>query len=465
MRQTGKPSQEVALEAARVYSKSMVEVESDQLREELSGFWAGQIERLEREIRGIRGVKAFYEGGTMPTKGLDFAKRVALYVDTTIIADPVGSLLLLEPILNPITLIHSLVTCSLDILELNDLILHYSELPPLTIVPDHSFCPDKEIKPVAEQVDKYTISFCSEALGREFKSIQDLKDFVASCGSLEELLKHLTRRELLSDPDRELDPYTCLRTYMVESFRVKARGSYRGLQDPELLTDAFLEFVGGGLSRVNIVLLRSRSDIMKAEPITDFKDFWSFLNWVFRRDSAEWARKLEAKPGSYGIPERKLNANALVLNALMRDDFKWLGNAPVKDIARLREKGELKEIRDMFSDGIRDMGSTEPEELNHVVEQVKDNWNRAVDKHKKEVRKLRVEAGLSASAVIAGTLGATVPIFSPFAIAGTGIGAAKLAWDITRLQEQRKRPVGILLKASKGESVDEGQMVGPPGPY
>lgn len=447
MKQTGKTPREVALEVAKVYSDSMVKTESDQLLEDLNGLWMGQIEQMRSEIRGIQGVKAFYGGSMTPTEGLSFAKKAALYVDTTIIADPASSLLGVRKIYNPRALIYALTLFSLNMLEFRDLTPARAEVSPLTIVPSIAYRHETERRHLKEQMDSYTIGFYSEVLSKEFVSIHDLRSFVSSQGSLEGLLRHLTQPGLLSDPDRNLDPSQHVRDFVNFILRNRPRGSYGGLEDPKLLTDVVLEMVGGQMGGFSHILYCCRSDVMRAEPVTDLKLCWGILNWIFRHDSAEWAKKLEAKPGSYGIPERKLSADASVLNVLMRDDFRWLGNVPNKDIARLREKGELEEIRDMFSDGIREMGAAEPDELDRVVEQVKGNWNRAVDKHKKEVRKLRMDAGLSAGAVIVGTLGVIVPVFSPFAIAGAGIGAAKLARDMAKLHEQRKRPVGILLKA------------------
>jgi len=449
MSKTGKAAWEMAVEAVRVYDDSMAKVESDLLNDELNDLWERRTQQLRNEIRGVGGVKAVYRGADVPLGGINFAKRSALYMDMTMIEDPISISLIHRETLNYRMLIAILVEYSLRMLEVMDLAVACEDVQPLVIVPPYPYWLQTERKHLRKQAIKYALNFWSDVLGRNFKSMKELKDFIFNQGTPERLLEHLKKPELFSDPDHEIGPVETLKQFMQFEFNVASSGSYGSLGDPQLLADVFFNSTLGSLAEVSSQLFSCRPDVMRAEPVTDTTYFWRRLRWVFRHDSEMYARMNRAVPGDYGSPQRPLRADALVLNVLMRDDFRWLGNVPVKDIVRLREDGELDNIRKIFSDGIRDMGGAELEELPTIARQVKDNWNRAVDKHKGDVRKLRIDAGLSAGTVLAGTIGVMTPQFSPAGwITALGTGA-RLGRDLAKLAEYNQRPVAILLKAKE----------------
>ena len=257
------------------------------------------------------------------------------------------------------------------------------------------------------------------------------------------------RTELLEFPDRGLDAGACLRKLMEDRLNWAPEGTYRGPDDPELLEEAYLVAVSGRFRTVNFQLWSCGR--LGAQPSTDCEAYWRALLWAYEHDQARPARALlgEVHKGLRALSNR----HARVLWLINRPEFRWLGDVPVKKLVKMREEGALEELRRELGRIFSVVGHVPLEELEEVVSDCRRELEDELRRHEEKLRDLRMEFGLSASAVVVDVLGAALPFLAPLAfLLGGSIGvlpalaAAKAGLD---WWHERNRPIGILLKPWK----------------
>lgn len=192
-----------------------------------------------------------------------------------------------------------------------------------------------------------------------------------------------------------------------------------------------------------------------AEPVTDHTRDWRLLLWKFKHDSELLAKKLKF---------RRPSKHHLVMNTLRLDDFKWLGNVPTDGIIRMRQEGELQDLRNLLGKNIQDLQNVSDEDFVQIGQEIKYNLNQALKKHAMKVKGLnekyrrRYNFGI-ASSVVTGTLAFATALYPPVALAtgiASAIGGGTIIGTIEKLMELReemkelqKKPVAMLFEAKK----------------
>lgn len=406
-----------------------------------SRFWKENYSILTKEISSLPGVKA-YVGSQITMDVLDEVSRVGLYADTQIINDPLFYLpAALE--INPNAGLVSTAWQCMHLLDKIEPYLEYeSEHPTILITPDIGFLEPKLFENLAELHSKYSLKLSSEIMNREFKSDSDLKKYVTEQENFLDLLKTLIKSETsgnqlirgLFDEVKDALEYLSISGSRVED-------------ETEFLFVAYRNAILSQIAKASSNL--ASSSVFGAEPTFVERVVWDTFLWETKTDN-----KLINEKFKLGIDK-----DSLVLNALQLDDFKWLGNVPIDEIFKLREKGELQEIRNIFRTEIKEIENCSDEEFNDVVNQVKYNLETAFKKHQSEVsgleqkykRKIKMDkAGL----LVGGTISAVSSMFPPLTALGMLIGGAGGA-DFLRTyieyrkekEELRKKPVGLLFNA------------------
>jgi hypothetical protein len=93
--------------------------------------------------------------------------------------------------------------------------------------------------------------------------------------------------------------------------------------------ETLLRDIGQHFASMNTICALSR---VSTTYITEKTRRWNNYLWLTRKDNELFFNHL-AERGH----KPQLNLNTLVLNALQKDDMKWLGNVPLDKINSLRE--------------------------------------------------------------------------------------------------------------------------------
>jgi len=120
------------------------------------------------------------------------------------------------------------------------------------------------------------------------------------------------------------------------------------------------------------------------------------------------------------------------LRALANSNFEWLGNVPIKALAKLRENNENEEFRKKISGFVNELHDSTIDDIDRVAAEVGRGISSILSENKKKIQEIetkykRLYEQTAAASWI--TLGATfIPSLAPFA-AAVPVLAGKYAWD------------------------------------
>lgn len=185
------------------------------------------------------------------------------------------------------------------------------------------------------------------------------------------------------------------------------------------------------------------------------KKYWAFHKWALQYGCKETASKLH------------LSQEDAVLRAIEMDEVKWLGNINSEDLIRIRENGQMEEMRSLFRVNRARLKKATLDDYETVAREVAEQINWTVKEHNDRVddrrNALHKQLSLTVGAfAITGSLG-IASLFCP-PLSSLAIGAAaisiilggKSARDVINdvisgkkvMKEFRHRPVSVLAEAS-----------------
>ena len=449
MKEKGRSPVEAALKSIELYDTTLAVSVVNSLLDELSGLdWNS----LENSVKQQSGLKSLVQSPT-EALNLDVAKRIALYADTTIFSG-----FLLNPfrrqwhqLVSPSWRIYAAIRTSLELLEIKDLFL--SDIsPPIAVLARPTAFSDVEVqKNWRHQADLDSCALFSQVFGKKFSSISEVLEFVSRYKTLDELCKNRKNVKLFVSTSRP-EGYD----FKKEMHRIMAELYYTNQQSYSGLRDPYLLLVSVGLLTA---FVRSTSALffscgsLRAEPFVDDSKFWHCLLSKLESDN----RLIAGKLGVQGISK-----DSLVMNALRMSNFKWLGNVPIDGLIRMREEGELQNLRDDLGTGIKDIRIADDEDFVEVTKQVSYNFNQLFKRHKAQVKRLdekyRRKYSIDATTlVVGGSVSMVSALFPPLAMAagilGTIIGGGSITqmWrhviaERSKRRELQRKPIGLLFK-------------------
>jgi hypothetical protein len=427
------------------YDPSLADSVVSTLYEELRRLdWDG----VANSIKQQNGVKAQLEAAQESLERNPL-QRLALYADTTLISGRLDNPK--RMIGHPLGDLAYALYCSLSELEVKDLFLADVEPPICAIVRSTAFTS------TGDQVWKElntndTVTMCSEMFGRNFSSNQEVENFFRKYKTPDDLSKATKKAgPFLGSHESGSEMHDRLRQMIEASMRAHYMGfpqKFSGLNDPNLLADTMLSNIHGSFGIANAQLLTCGS--YGAQPSADEIQQWRWLAWKLEHDNEFLAEK-------FGVEH--VSRNSLVINALQLDGFRWLGNVPVEAIVRLRQEGELQDLRDVLSREIKGIETARDEDFVEVTRQVSYNLNQEFKRHRGQVRQLdqRFRRRYNfdvASAIVSGTIGVMCAMFPPLALVAGVVGGGSLINTISDVLEERstraelrKKPVALLFEA------------------
>ena len=447
MRREGQTIPKATREALRPYNKTLAASVCDTLFDELNRLEWNSIENYLRQHRGI---KALFEAPIGSLFSQNLFRRVSLYADTIVFS---GTLLQSRKerfmSLKPVSRIWHVIGSSLALLEMKNLFLADVTPPIVTLASPPAFSNPETVESWKELYQRDGLGLCSDVFGKRFSSTTEIHKFILKQKTLDDLCKKIKSAEFFASYGSSFRQEVEL---MMRTVYAVMPDYYIGFKDPDLLVDAILNLMLGMMGLANSQLISCGS--LRAELVADRQRAWRFLTWKLDHDNRFLAEKLKLE----GFPR-----DSLVLNTLQLDSFKWLGDVPFDGIVRMREEGELQNLRDILRNGVKEIETVNDEDFLEVTRQVSYNLNQAFKRHGAQVKRLdekyRRKYSIDATTlVVGGSIGMVSALFPPLAmvvgILGGVIGGGGIMQIVRHIEEERierielqRKPIGLLFRA------------------
>lgn len=410
-------------------------------------FWETFGDAVRVHIQDLKGLKTVYGGDIFPSYKKNTLTSTGLYVDTTILPDPMLRVASFMKFATPEKATYYLIKHALSALSLKDLVLA-NVTPPLAIIAPDPFIMDEDVRRfITSTGQQDLVSHLECAFGKKFKNSDELDKYVSEIKTVEELEKKLKAPErILFDTDWEELPFS-------EQWKKSQDGSI-GISYPKgFSVGEIVKFaMSGRMAQIGEILYKANT--LHGVPVLDAPTSWKYFLWKYEYDNTK-SKEIN--------PELK---NVMIVNALQSNQLQWLGNVPHNALIKFREEGTLNDIRDLFSKGIMDIQNANEETYEETVSEVIGNINDAFFKHMKVLREHSsgvkkyvgfdiapwiVTGGISIAAASTGN----VPLSVTSALVGmVGLSSGKDLWKKGKelLKERNKlvrSPVGILFEARK----------------
>jgi len=432
----GKTPNEIANESIKGFTPPVMDSLRNTLYYDLLDHWKRNRESL-TGIASSGGVKAYYEapaGYRPPLFAEDFVRRVALYADSLLIADPILELLRVREV-RPDWVYKLTISNAMELLRCRSLA---EDSPPImSVVPTQQMIDKDTNHTLAKLTNSLSLEIVCKLLGKELNSWDEIEAFLCRHDDIDHLLKRIGSLRPLSQPG--------VSPIMVVTEEYKNMPNY---EDNPKATFLYYLLQQGGYSfstLVNSVTLNSAA--LAAHPCFDNRVFWDWTMEKHRLDNE--------KLGTMGTISR----DVFVMNVLQLEDFRWLGNVPIDSLREVREDGEMQSMRDMFRKELGEIENVDDDAFEEVANQVKYNLETEFRRHEASLdrldKKYRRGTLLDLSGIITGSVLAFCAIFYPLAgIIGAGVGGAGFLDLFKRYLEDRevnaqlkKKPIGILFEA------------------
>jgi len=454
---------EAANKMLRKYDSIVIDSIYQTIYEELYyDFWEKNYNSIADNCKQSGGLKVFFNGG-VPLQLEEFINKSLLYVDTILISDAFS--LLYNSRFEGIPQLRSdvrysgyrLFQYSLTLLKLKDIILSNNKIPPIAIVPSVISIYSKEYRTKVKQlIEDDEIDFATDIFGTKISSTQEIANLLNTYKTPTELISHIKKVEYFKCPLEKLDEPIDLLNHYFEIMLDNLGHDYNcNIREHPVIKQIVYElFLFGQLEL--IIPNQLNCDKLGANPIMEEYTDMQYYLWKIKKDNLTIFNNIK----------KDIDPDVLISNILHIEDFKWLGNIPLKSILKIRDDGGLQDIRDIFKREISHVNNVNENDFLEIIEQVKYNLKQAFIKHEKEVEKIdkqyRKQQFYNTSGVVMGVFSCAAGLFPPLnllSVAG-GLVGTKSIFDIIHDWYEKKeidkellsRPVGILFEAQKKAS-------------
>jgi len=436
----------------KVYDEKLATSVCDTLFQELRSIdWLA----INNEIQQMKGTKALFQCPVLATENL--IKRTSMYADTVVFSGLLPHISEFREIYSkldssgalpaPMARITLALNAALRLLDMKEIFLADLNRPIATIASPLIVYNDNLANSYSELQKHDSLELCSYVFGKKFSSHGEFNEYILKQKNLETLIKCIQKPEFFESPGG-----MTLEKYFATAIETESKLLHPHIHQYHDKTEillwtvrhALVKALGGSTSQL------IDCKILDAEPTTSDMKRWHLLKWRFMKDCRAFSRKI----GIEGI-----SVDSLVLTALQLDNFRWLGNVPLHGIIKMREEGELQNIRDILSREIENIKSVSDEDFVKVVAQVKHNLEEAFNRHRTQVKRLdetfRKKYDFDvASLLVTGSLGVVSALFPPLAMLTGVIGGGsitKIIHDVleerSKRAELRRKPMGLLFQA------------------
>jgi len=333
----------------------------EEIDRQIYDFWHQNYRYVKEHIDEHDGLKCLYSGDISPLSLERFIRKTALYVDTTILPDPLLNLayFMRPSIADNKFYLNKLIRHVFNIWKMKDLILAKTEYPIIILYPvSIQLISDKE-RLLNTANTKY-LRYLSTLFGKDFDDEIKLNEFLIEQNSPQGLFAKIKKNVILPNRYRQFEGFNSLLTelnHYKKYFHPMERSTTPG--------EIFGQYIRSQFIRVQEH--KFFCERFSAEPIYDYEPPWFFLNYDM---------------GGQDI-------DSAILNALQREQFEWVGKVPLSVISKLREEEELEYMRSILREGILSIRAKKDKDLSLIIDQLQDNFERAFERQKSELKRIK----------------------------------------------------------------------------
>jgi len=414
----------------------------DEFWEQTGGIAHIHIEDMHNNVKGVFG------GDLFPSAYENITSKCGIYLDTIVLPDPFLRSRHIFQQMGDNDRAYYFVKHALNILQYKTLACADVEPPIVVILPDIAKLQKDEEDFFLSLGMQDALIHAGKLFGRDFSSIDELKEFSESLGAVEQVASEIKdKSRLLFDTEWKGSPEEQIRRAMTDQ-----HAELIGTDHPGVIVA--LQSVGRMRASNELLIKSSR---LRGTPIIEAPTSWQYLAWKMEYDAEQ--------------VEKRGNVTDLHivkgLQNLASGEMEWLGNVPPEALIEIRQQGAMDDIREILSKGIEELTASNPSNYHRSHDQMFDNINEAFDQHKQNIKQLQDKkwkfAGTDiGSWLVTGTLGVTaaatgMPVWALAAIAADQLLDAPKLKDIPKSikelakesKELNQSPVGLLFKISK----------------
>ena len=431
-------------------------VDGENFEKGILEFWKTFGPVVEIHVQDLAGLKTIYGGDIFPSYDNNILSKTGLYVDTTVLPDPMLRVAPFFRDMKPERAVYYLTKHALSALAIKDLALADVNPPIAIIAPDYFPLDENARSFVQSAAEGDSLTHFETAFGFTCESPKKLDEFLKGLRDVSVL------RNKLKSPERILFDIEWRDLPFAEQWE-RAQKKLAEFDKTDFgsapLGEKLKFFTVGRMMQTNEIVFKASR--LRGVPLIDAPTSWQYFLWKYEYDQQ---RSREANP------ELK---NIFLVNALQSEKLAWLGNVPAEALVKLRSEGVLNELREVFAKGINDIENADENSYEKTVRDVIKNIDDSFNEHRKKLdiqsRKTKtffgydvapwiVTGGISIAAASTGN----IPLSIISAVAGMiGCSSVRELWKNGKeILEQKSKiqrsPVGILFQAKEKSYVASG---------
>jgi len=315
----------------------------------------------------LSGLKGIFSSSLFPETQANIVSSCGLYVDTVLLPDPLLKISTIAKLWTPHERVREVLRFGLKLLQYRDAVLADVDPPIALILPDLGEM-DQSYREFICSVSKTDIvKHSSVLLGRDFDSLQDLREYTRTLKTTQDVVRALARPErLLFDAENTSPLEKQIEDFMADEGRTLRLQRAGGAVYAQVL---------GRMQQANDAVHQSRR--LRGVPVIDAETSWKYFNW-----------KLEYSAGNAEIAEHSPLHVVRGLQSVIRDGMRWIGQVPLDALLEMRRTGALDEVRSMLASGVGEIAVCQPSDFCATTNRVTSNIQQAFAQHKTRIDEL-----------------------------------------------------------------------------
>ena len=316
------------------------------------------------ELSSLKGIKTNFCGSVSPQEIEKFLCQTGLYVDTTVISDPITFVHILKPYMDKHNFTESLFRHAFKMLKLKNALINDSEIPILKIIESPSFLEKYDDK--YGEADKQTLQFFNDLFDEDFETLDKLQKMILEIKTTKELTAKIRNKELLIP---EIKEYSDIEKGF-ESFSQNFSQQFKSPVYTKINTASSAYYTYNiGSFRSNLLNFNFSKEFRLINSF-DSENSWHNYNWLLENQA------------------KMINKQTMVINSLTLEKIKWLGNLKLNDVIIAREKSCMQEFRELIN---KEINLIDDSSIDEVADQINYNVEQAFVKHQNELQKIEEE--------------------------------------------------------------------------
>lgn len=331
---------------------------SDEVVNEIFDLFENNQKNIIAEINSLKGIRTHFCGSIAPQEVEKFLCQTGLYVDTTIIHDPITFVHSFKSYVNKPKFTELLFRHSFNMLKLKNALINDSETPMLRIIPKPIFL--KDTNDIFDNADEQKLDYFNELFDEDFETNGELEKNILTLENTTDLINKISKGELLiPEITQSSDLITGFETFhetVNSQFSVKL----------DTTSKTYYNYVTGSM-RSNLLDLNFSKDFRLINSF-DSSNSWHIYKWMVKNQAKD------------------VDKRTLIVNSLTLDKIKWFGNLKLDDVIIAREGFCLQEFREIIDKEMNFVD--EDKDLVNVSTQISYNLENAFNKHQEELKTL-----------------------------------------------------------------------------